>query len=78
MHEAIGLVVRQRPDQHAVDHAEDGGRCADAERERQHGDDGEDALPAQRADGDAEVGENTVHGLSLAARFVPARARRSP
>jgi hypothetical protein len=34
-------VIRQRPQQHAVDDGEDSGVGADAEGERQHGDDRE-------------------------------------
>ena len=35
-HEARRIGIRQRPDQRPIDHAEDGGVCADAEGERQH------------------------------------------
>ena len=51
----IGIVIRQRPQQHAVDDGEDGGVGADAERERQHGDEREAGLPAQHARGVAKV-----------------------
>ncbi len=44
----IGIAIRQRPQQHAVDDAEDRRRGADAERERQRARDGE-ALAAQQA-----------------------------
>ena len=35
MHDAIGLGIRQRPQQHAVNDAENGGVRADAQSERQ-------------------------------------------
>ena len=45
-HQAIWLRIRQRPQQHAVHDAEDGGRRADAQRQRQdHGGAESEALP---------------------------------
>ena len=49
LHEAIGVAIRQRPQQDGADDAEDGGVGADAERERDHGDGGEARRPPQRA-----------------------------
>ena len=40
----LGLRKRERPEQDRVDHTEDGGVPANAERERQHGDDREAGL----------------------------------
>ena len=54
-HQAIGFAVRQRPQQHRVDDAEDGRVDADAERQRRDGDEGEAGLAQQRADAVAEV-----------------------
>ena len=60
-HEPIGLVERQRPQQHRVDDAEDGGVGADAEREdRDHGD-GERRRAEQDPEGVAEVGKQRAH-----------------
>ena len=44
------MLERQRPQQHGVDDAEDGGIGADAERERQHRDGGEAGRAAQTSD----------------------------
>ncbi len=40
-HNAVGLVIGKRSQQGGVDHAEDGGVDADAERQCQHGNSGE-------------------------------------
>ena len=48
--DAGGLAVRQRPQQHAVDDAEDRGVGADAERQRDHGDEREGGTLEERAD----------------------------
>src|SRR3712207_8424268 len=45
-----------------VDRAEHGRVRPDAEREAHHGDRGEAAALAQRAEGEAEILENGVHG----------------
>ena len=34
LHDALGMRIRERPQQDSVDHAEDGGVCADAKRQR--------------------------------------------
>jgi len=47
--------IRQRPQQHAVDDAEDRGGRADAERQRQHGDGGEPGRLDELTDGVADV-----------------------
>jgi hypothetical protein len=47
--EPIRVVKRQRPQQHGVDDAEDGGVGADPEPERQERDNGEPRAPAKRA-----------------------------
>ena len=52
-HQAIGLRVRQRPENRRVDDAED--REVDADAEREHGDDGGNARLAQSAYGVAAV-----------------------
>ena len=44
----IFVVVDERPQQHAADHAEDGGVGADAERQREDDGDGESLDPGQR------------------------------
>ena len=61
-HEPIRLLERQRPQQHGVDDAEDGGVGADAERE--HGDDRERERRGAEQDpeGVAEIGKERAHG----------------
>ena len=54
-HEPIGFRERQRPQQHGAHDAEDRGVRADAEREDQHGDDGEAGRAREHADGVANV-----------------------
>jgi hypothetical protein len=43
--------IGQRADQHGVEHAEDRGRRADAERERQHGNRGKAGTAQESAHG---------------------------
>ena len=47
--EPIAVRIRQRTQQHGVDHAEDGGGGADAERERDHGGRGEPGIASETA-----------------------------
>ena len=54
-HEAFGRGIRQRTDQDAVHHAEDGRRRADGEREREEDDGGVGRTPREQADGVANV-----------------------
>src|SRR5262249_15413477 len=77
MHDAIGFRVRQRPQEDAVDHAEDRGVGADAQTERQ--DEGE-RVPGHLengAQGEADVGQ---HGslTSAQAQSMPARSGANP
>jgi hypothetical protein len=55
MHDAVGLGIRQRAQDHTVDDAEDGGVGADAEAQRQHERAGEPRHADQIPDGDADV-----------------------
>ena len=48
--EMRGVAIRQLAPQHGVDDAEDGGRGADADGERQRGDDREPGAPSQHAE----------------------------
>jgi hypothetical protein len=57
--QAVRVRIRQRSEQRLVEQAENGGVRADAERQRQDGDEREDRLPAERTKGVAEVG----HGV---------------
>ena len=50
-----GLAKRQRPQQHAIDDGKNGGVGADAERERQDGDEGKPGLAPQHTAGVADV-----------------------
>ncbi len=54
-HRAIGLGPRQRPEEHGVEHAEDGGVGADPERERQDGNGREAWTAEERARPEPEV-----------------------
>ena len=56
-HEPIGLAVRQRGQHDRTHDAEDGGRGADAERERQQGADGEARRAVEQADAVAHVAD---------------------
>ena len=49
-HQPVGVRVRQRPQQHLVEQAENRGVGADAERQRQDGDQREDRLLAERTE----------------------------
>ena len=53
--EALGVRVRQRPEQHAIDHAVDRGIRADAERKRHDGGESENGTLEKNADGVSEV-----------------------
>ena len=90
--EATGLLVRQRREQHRVDDAEDGGRAADAEAERQRHDGGVARAPPHLAERVAQVaGEpfdpadavhvvdllsHAEHAAELAPRRQPGRVGR--
>ena len=47
--------VRQRPYQHRINHAEDGGASTDADGEREQGDGGEARGFAEHAEGYAKI-----------------------
>ena len=68
VHQALPVLVGQRPQQDAADHAEDRGVGADAERQGEHGDEGEAGALAERAQGEAEVVQQTGHEGSPGAR----------
>ncbi len=53
--EAVGVGEREWAKDDGVDDAEDGGVCADAERESEDGDEGEAGIFAERAKGVAEI-----------------------
>ena len=50
-----GVGDRQAPQHHLIDQREDRGRRADAEGEREDGDDGEQGAATEPADGIAEI-----------------------
>ena len=52
------FAIRQRFEQHAVDHAEDCSVGTDAEREREHGDGGEAGVLQQLPEGKSQI----IHG----------------
>ena len=55
LHELLRAVEGERTQQHRVDHAEDDGVGADAERQREHGDGGEAGRLGQHANGVSKV-----------------------
>jgi hypothetical protein len=55
LHQPTRLPDRQRPQHHRVDQGEDDGVRANAERERQYGDDGESGIPTERSECVAQV-----------------------
>ena len=58
--EPLRFGIRQRTQQHAVDDAEDRGGRADADRQRQHGDRREHALPVEHAQPVSQVAQEIV------------------
>jgi hypothetical protein len=60
-HELVRVAIGQRPQQHAVDDAEDGAVGADAERQRQHRRQRHAGGAAQHARGEAHVFEQRLH-----------------
>src|SRR5262245_49048882 len=61
-HQLLWTVVRQRPQQHSVQHRENGGRRADAECKSEERGGSEGRLAPQRSKGVAEIGP---HGGSI-------------
>ena len=61
-HQLLGILHRQLAQQHLVDQREDRGVGADAERERQDRDDGEERAAEQPAQGQPEVVDGLSHG----------------
>src|SRR5437764_9171668 len=61
MTKLTGLIIGQRFQQCAVNHAENGGVRPDAERERKHGTGGEAGVLQQLAEGEAEVVEHKCY-----------------
>ena len=58
------LAPSQRPQQDGVDHAEDGGGGADAQRQRQDRRGGEAGRAEKTSNGEAQVPEHGFHGHS--------------
>ena len=61
LHQSAGLLERKRAEQQRIDHAEDGAVGADAERERDDGDQREAGILQQRAQAVAQVLPECVH-----------------
>src|SRR2546422_1612145 len=59
-HQPFRISERQRAEQHRVEHAEHGGVCPDAQRQREHGHGGEAGILQQLAESEAEI----IHGSS--------------
>ena len=62
-HDRVGIRIRERPQQHAVDDAEHRGVGADAECEGRQRRQRERALPGERAHGVADVSQEGIHGV---------------
>ena len=56
LHQPVGAVDRQRPEQDLIDEGENGSVGADAEPDRQNSDEGEGRRAAQCAGGVAQIG----------------------
>jgi hypothetical protein len=67
-HQAVRLGVAQRPEQHRIDGAEDGGVGPDAEGEREHDDQGESGTLEQAADAVPEVLQQGIHDVARLGR----------
>ena len=72
VHDAVGLGVGQRPQQHAVDDAEDGGVGADAEAERQDEGEREPRHAGQRAQREADVVDHGTPRSWMISRLLQA------
>ena len=59
--EAIRVGIRQRPQHDPIEHREDGGGGADAERQRQHGRNGESRRAAQQPEAEADILQQSIH-----------------
>src|SRR5271155_1652946 len=58
--EAIDILVRKRPKQHAIDNTEDNGGCTDTKGEGEDGYHGEPAVLAQIANSVEEIAEEVI------------------
>ena len=76
-HHAVGARVRQRPPQHRVDDAEDGGARADAKGEREQRDGGEPWLPDEHPRAEADVLPHRVPHDAHASKLVADRRQRT-
>ena len=75
-HQAVGLVVRQRLEQHTVNEAEDRRVGPDPQREREHRDGGESGALGERPACVPQVGEQGVHHSDLNATIGSTFAAR--
>src|SRR5688572_14370593 len=62
---AISRRARERPKQHGVDHAVDGGRRADPQRQNGESDDGEIDPTSQRSQREPGISQQRVHVASM-------------
>jgi hypothetical protein len=63
-HEPLGVAVGERPQEHTIDDAEDGRAGADAQRDGQRRDCGEDRALAERASGVGDIPKERIHPTS--------------
>ena len=61
----IGIGIRERAQDDAIEDAENGGGRADAERQRQHRGDGEPRAPPQQTPAEPDVLKKSVHDVTL-------------
>src|SRR5579859_1640761 len=69
--QAVGILVRKRPNQNRVDHAEYRGVGADAKGKRDQGDGGETGAVAQLAHGITNILEQSGHFYLLTRTATP-------
>ena len=63
----LGILIRERREQHVLDHAEHGGARADAQRQGQDGQEGEPRVRADPAHAVSQVLPQRLHGIQTSA-----------
>jgi hypothetical protein len=59
--ELLGIADGEEAEDELIKEGEDGGIGADSQGERGDSDDGEEGRPAEVAEGEADIGENSEH-----------------
>ena len=73
LNETVGLAVRQGPQEHRIDHAEDGRVGPDPQAQREDRDRREGGTPSQSAEREADVAPQCVDQSSMRRRRDPRR-----